>query len=105
MASSSRRSGVHIQVTTGLPFTSSQTGTSSTAACSDMRPPRLAGWVRSGESGAVGIQGGVLHDAHSLQHDVLRQAGGNAGKQVGGNRLTGWQSLPVGEHWNVQIQV
>src|SRR5919112_4236363 len=98
IASSSSRSGVHIQVTTGLPFTCNQTGTSSTTASSDIRPPRLAGWLRSVESGTVGIQGGVLHDAHSLQHDVLRQAGGDAGKQVRGERLAGRQGSPGGEH-------
>jgi hypothetical protein len=34
---------VHIQVTAGRPLTSSQTGTSSTAASSDILPPRFEG--------------------------------------------------------------
>ena len=66
-ASSSSRSGVHIQVTAGRPFTSSQTGVSSTAACADIRPPRLAGLARSGDSGAVGMQGRVLRDPDPRQ--------------------------------------
>src|SRR5881409_3432193 len=48
VANSSSWSGVHIQVTAGSPFTSSQTGTSSTAADSaSIRPRRLPG-CRSG---------------------------------------------------------
>ena len=79
MASSSSRSGVHIQVTTGRPFTSSQTGTSSTAASSDMRPPRLAGRISSGDSGAVGIERRVLQNAHALEHHAGGETGGHAG--------------------------
>jgi len=62
-ANSSRSSGVHIHVTSGVPFTSSQTGTSSTAASSDIRPPRFSGRRGSGGSGAVGMEGRVLGDA------------------------------------------
>src|SRR3954462_7066653 len=87
IASSSSRSGVHIQVTTGRPFTSSQTGTSSTAASSDIRPLRLTGRISSGESGAVGIERGVLHDAYALERHAGRETGSYARKDVSGDRL------------------
>src|SRR3954453_16663252 len=105
IASSSSRSGVHIQVTTGRPFTSSQTGTSSTAASSDIRPPRFAGRISSGESGVVGIERRVLQDAYALEHHAGGETGGNAGKDVGGDRLAGRQGAPVGELRYVEIEV
>src|SRR5215207_6724705 len=88
-ASSSSSSGVHIQVTAGRPFTSSQTAVSSTAASSDIRPPRLGGRRGSVESGTVGIQGRVLHDPHPLEGDAPRQAREHAPEHVPCDRLAG----------------
>src|SRR5919109_3410064 len=105
MASSSSRSGVHIQVTTGRPLTSSQTGTSSTAADSDILPPRLAGCCNSVDSGTVGIEGGVLRDAYPLQNHPLREAGCDAGKQMNGERLASRQGASRGEVRNILVQV
>src|SRR5688572_12644314 len=105
MASSSRRSGVHIQVTTGWPLTSSQTATSSTAADSDILPPRFAGCSKSVDSGTVGIQRWILRDAHPLEHDPIGQPGSYAAKDVDGDRLTGGQRPPVGERRDVEIEV
>src|SRR5215208_3840622 len=105
MASSSSSSGVHIQVTTGRPFTSSQTGTSSTAACSDIRPPRLAGRASSGESGAVAIERRVLQNAYPLERHAGGKAGGHAGEHVRRDRLAGRERRPVGELGHVQVEV
>src|SRR5258705_4330620 len=96
MASSSSRSGVHIQVTTGRPFTSSQTGTSSTAASSDIRPPRLAGPASSGESGVVGIERRVLQNAYTLERHAGGDTGGHAGENLAGGRLAGRQRVAAG---------
>src|SRR5439155_24284865 len=55
--SSSSWSGVHIHVTVGSPFTSSQTGTSSTAAESAcIRPRRDPGWRGSGCADVFGVE-------------------------------------------------
>src|SRR5207245_4780815 len=51
VASSSSRSGVHIHVTAGSPFTSSQTGTSSTAADSASIRPRRDPGLAPGATG------------------------------------------------------
>ena len=96
---------MHIQVTAGREFTSSQTGTSSTAARSLIRPPRLAGRRTSGESGAVGIEGRVLQNAHALQDHGIGEPGGDAGKQERRDRLAGRQGPPVGECRHVEVEV
>src|SRR5918998_1424536 len=94
-ASSSRRSGVHIQVTTGRLFTCSQTATSSTAADSDILPPRFEGCSNSVDSGTVGIQCGILGDAHPCERNLRRQARCDATEDVGCYRLAGGQGTSV----------
>src|SRR5215210_4840510 len=105
MASSSSRSGVHIQVTAGRPFTSSQTGTSSTAASADIRPLRFGGWIRSGESGAVGIERRVLQDAYALERHAGGQSRGNPGKEMRRDRFAGRQRPPVGELGEIEVEM
>src|ERR1043166_9385256 len=109
MASSSSRSGVHIQVTSGVPFTSSQTGTSSTAAGSAIRPPRLAGRIGppggSGFPGAGGMESGVLGHAHAVESDAVGKPGGELPEQIAGERLAGGERLPIGELRHREVEV
>jgi len=92
---------VHIQVTTGRRLTSSQTGTSSTTASSDMRPPRLAGRLRSGESEA-GMEGGAVamvngntqkvneYPRPACSHQLVTQSEVLAPRRTGGAEGLSW---------------
>src|ERR1041385_4054612 len=131
MASSSSRSGVHIQVTSGAPFTSSQTGTSSTAAWSAIRPPRFSGRIGGEEDPeaseltastsrllsslishpsplaprTIGVESGVLGHAHAVEGDTVGEAGGELPEEMAGGGPAGRERLPVGELRHPEVHV
>src|SRR5690348_12267335 len=95
VASSSSRSGVHIHVTAGSPFTSSQTGTSSTAADSaSIRPRRLPG---SGFTEILRIDVRPLLHPHGIQPHARREPLGDPLPHVDRERFAGRESLSVGK--------
>src|SRR5436190_19858318 len=97
-ASSSSWSGVHIQVTAGSPFTSSQTGHSSTTAESArMRPLRFPA--------VFGVEMGTLLDAHAVQHHAFGQVIDEALPDVHGERLTRRDPFPRRERRDVLVDV
>src|SRR5688572_2812129 len=104
-ASSSSWSGVHIHVTAGSPFTSSQTGHSSTTAESAcIRPLRSPGCLRF--SAVFGVEMWPLLDSDPVQQHAAWQAGHDPFPEIHRQRLARRDpGPPLGECRDVLVNM